>query len=320
MIAHKYRFAFISFMLLLLMLVVACGPVQESAASGSAENADNTDANTAETTTEDSATEGTTTENSAAEKSDQSSTQTTEGTSMKTDSGLEIIMIAEGDGPKPDVGSIVKVHYTGTLEDGTKFDSSVDRGEPIAFPLGQGKVIRGWDEGIALLNKGGKAKLIIPSELGYGAQGAGGGVIPPNATLIFEVELVDIVAGAPAAPQEVADGDYTETESGLKYYDFEEGDGATPTSGQTVEVHYTGWLTDGTKFDSSLDRGEPFTFPIGQGRVIRGWDEGVGSMKVGGKRQLLIPADLGYGAQGAGGGVIPPNAILIFEVELLGVR
>lgn len=109
---------------------------------------------------------------------------------MKTDSGLDIKILEEGNGPKPATGDTVHVHYTGTLEDGTQFDSSHTRGQPIVFPLGQGRVIKGWDEGIALLNKGAKAKLTIPPELGYGVQGAGG-VIPPNATLTFEVELVD---------------------------------------------------------------------------------------------------------------------------------
>ena len=109
------------------------------------------------------------------------------------------------------------------------------------------------------------------------------------------------------------------TESGLKYTDLVVGDGPSPETGQAVTVHYTGWLEDGTKFDSSLDRGQPFTFAIGMGGVIAGWDEGVATMKVGGKRQLVIPSELGYGAQGAGG-VIPPNATLIFEVELLSVK
>ena len=121
------------------------------------------------------------------------------------------------------------------------------------------------------------------------------------------------------SPTAVDPADYTTTNSGLKYYDIVVGDGPSPQPGQTVSAHYTGWLTDGTKFDSSLDRGVPLSFPIGQGSVIAGWDEGLLTMKVGGKRQLLIPPDLAYGANGAGG-VIPPNATLIFEVELLDVQ
>lgn len=112
------------------------------------------------------------------------------------------------------------------------------------------------------------------------------------------------------------------TASGLQYEDTVEGSGAVAQAGQRVSVHYTGWLyrdgVVGKKFDSSKDRGQPFAFPLGGGRVIRGWDEGVAGMKVGGTRRLVIPSDLGYGASGAGG-VIPPNATLLFEVELLGV-
>ena len=115
----------------------------------------------------------------------------------------------------------------------------------------------------------------------------------------------------------------TTTASGLQYTDTVEGNGASPQTGQTCMMHYTGWLYDngakGKKFDSSLDRGQPFEFPIGTGRVIRGWDEGVATMKVGGKRTLIIPPQLGYGPRGAGG-VIPPNATLMFDVELLGVK
>jgi FKBP-type peptidyl-prolyl cis-trans isomerase FkpA len=109
------------------------------------------------------------------------------------------------------------------------------------------------------------------------------------------------------------------TASGLQYEDLSEGTGAAAKAGDSVEVHYTGWLIDGTKFDSSLDRGRPFGFQLGAGRVIKGWDEGVAGMKVGGKRKLVIPSQLGYGARGAGN-VIPPNAQLTFEVELLGIR
>ena len=109
------------------------------------------------------------------------------------------------------------------------------------------------------------------------------------------------------------------TSSGLKYVDQVVGTGEVAVAGKTANVHYTGWLENGKKFDSSVDRGQPFSFPLGAGRVIKGWDEGVQGMKVGGKRKLTIPSDLGYGSRGAGG-VIPPNATLIFDVELLGIR
>lgn len=126
-----------------------------------------------------------------------------------------------------------------------------------------------------------------------------------------------------AATSAMADSKDVKTSSGLVYSDEKVGTGTEATSGKLVSVHYTGWLNDsgkkGKKFDSSLDRGEPFQFPLGGGMVIKGWDEGVQGMKVGGKRTLKIPSALGYGARGAGG-AIPPNADLIFDVELLGVR
>ena len=115
-------------------------------------------------------------------------------------------------------------------------------------------------------------------------------------------------------------GQQVSTPSGLKYTDVTVGSGAEAKSGQTAVVHYTGWLTDGKKFDSSKDRGQPVSFPLGGGRVIKGWDEGVVGMKVGGKRELLIPPELGYGPRGTPGGPIPPNATLKFEVELLDLK
>jgi FKBP-type peptidyl-prolyl cis-trans isomerase len=143
-------------------------------------------------------------------------------------------------------------------------------------------------------------------------------------SLILFFALLCVVSGcgktetsSNSGPAKVS-GQPTTTPSGLQYWDVVVGTGAAATAGSQVSVHYTGWLPSGEKFDSSVDRGQPFSFPLGAGQVIKGWDEGVAGMKVGGKRQLRIPPELGYGARGAGG-VIPPNATLIFDVELLAV-
>ena len=152
--------------------------------------------------------------------------------------------------------------------------------------------------------------------------------IDPPAGLLMALALGITSAGialtcAPSQAMAQAAGKTMTTQSGLKITDTKVGDGATPKTGQTCVMHYTGWLYEngakGKKFDSSVDRGEPFEFAIGAHQVIRGWDEGVATMKVGGKRTLIIPPELGYGARGAGG-VIPPNATLVFDVELLDVK
>ena len=137
------------------------------------------------------------------------------------------------------------------------------------------------------------------------------------ATLSLMFLLASAPAQNPGGPTKVA-GKPTKLPDGLEYWDIKEGTGTAAKKGDKVKVHYTGWLTDGKKFDSSLDRNDPFAFTIDARQVIKGWDEGVAGMKVGGKRQLRIPPELGYGSRGAGG-VIPPNATLIFDVELLGI-
>lgn len=135
--------------------------------------------------------------------------------------------------------------------------------------------------------------------------------------------VIATISRSPSTPANLIAMDNNEnqvtTASGLKYVEIAEGTGETPAPGQTVSVHYTGTLENGKKFDSSRDRNQAFEFQIGEGQVIKGWDEGLSTMKVGGRRKLIIPAELGYGARGAGG-VIPPNATLIFEVELLKVK
>jgi len=238
---------------------------------------------------------------------------------VTTDSGLQYYDIASGTGETAGENSIVATHFSLWVKQDTgdnTFILSSSKTDPISFVVGRGDVVfPGWEEGVLDMAVGGKRLLIIPPELALGE--TGGRDIPPNSTLIMEIELVS--TREPAKMTEVKESDYTVTESGLKFYDIVEGTGATPTQGQSVTVHYTGWLEDGTQFDSSLDKGEPFTFQLGIGSVIAGWDEGVATMKVGGKRQLVIPAELGYGDAGAGN-LIPPGATLIFDVELLGVE
>jgi FKBP-type peptidyl-prolyl cis-trans isomerase len=137
------------------------------------------------------------------------------------------------------------------------------------------------------------------------------------AKLVAAGAVLMLALGTAAAAQD--EPEVVEGKNGLKYIDLVVGEGLDARRGDEVSVHYSGWLEDGTKFDSSLDRGRPFVFPLGRGRVIQGWDLGVAGMKVGGKRKLLIPAKLGYGKRGAGD-AIPPNANLVFEVELLSVK
>ena len=239
-----------------------------------------------------------------------------------TESGLKIVRVkkAEKDAIKPSIGDNVVVPYTGYFEDGKIFDSSVRRGEPITFTLGKGQVIKGWEEGISLLAKGEKARLIIPYNLAYGENGRPP-AIPPKANLIFDVELVDVHKQITAIPFDTKGKDTIKTASGLKYIIVQkaEKNAKKAENGKMVKVHYTGYFKDGRIFDSSVQRGQPFSFKIGGGMVIKGWDEGVALMKVGEKFRFIIPYQLAYGENGYPG-VIPPKTDLIFDIELLEVN
>lgn len=216
--------------------------------------------------------------------------------------------IKVGEGLAAENGDLLLVEYTGKLKDGKEFDSNKietkpERG-PLAFTLGKGQLIKGWEEGLVGIKKGGERSLEIPYDKAYGEDGRPP-IIPPKADLFFEVKLLDIVKAG--------------KEKDLDMKDLQEGTGAEAKKGNKVKVHYTGTLVNGKKFDSSKDRDEPFEFQLGAGQVIAGWDQGVAGMKVGGKRMLRIPPQLGYGERGAGRD-IGPNQVLLFEVELLGVK
>ncbi len=234
---------------------------------------------------------------------------------MKTASGLEYTIKEKGTGKKPQAGDKVVVHYTGKLTNDTVFDSSVGRGQPFTFKLGVGQVIKGWDEAFQLLQVGDKATIKFGPELGYGAQAQG--KIPSNSTLIFDVELLDVIEGV--RPWDGKGKDTITTASGLKYIMFERKAGEKVTAGSKATVHYSGYFTDGKMFDSSVERGQPFGLKVGVGQVIPGWDEGLQLLHVGEKAKFIIPYQLAYGEQGRPP-QIPAKSDLIFDVEILGVQ
>ncbi len=234
--------------------------------------------------------------------------------STTTESGLTYIEIEEGEGIEVKPGDIVEVHYTGTLEDGTKFDSSLDRGQPLSFTVGKGEMIPGFDEGVGMMKEGGKAELVIPPDLGYGEAGSGSGAVPPNAIITFEVELLTV--DRPDPPQEVAEAEYEILDNGLKYYDLSVGDGVSLEYGKMAVIHFTMWDDDGIRLQDSAEMGQPALIPMQQGIQSGGIVEGISTMNIGGTRQLVIPPEIGFGDQGD---LVNPNPTLIFEVELLAV-
>lgn len=241
---------------------------------------------------------------------------------MQLKSGLGIEILDEGTGVEVDSGDLVAVHYTGTLKStGEVFDSSYERGKPFEFPVGKGRVIKGWDEGIAKLRGGAKAKLDIPANLAYGSRA--NGKIPANSDLIFEVEVVTVHKRPKPKGHVRFDTTGIEavtTNSGLKYYIIEAGQGPAAEVGKMAKVHYAGYFKDGgQQFDGSFDRGVPFDVAVGKGMVIPGWDEGISLLHEGTKAVLVIPSYLAYGERGYPD-IIPPNADLIFDVQVVSVK
>ncbi|HPS62023.1 MAG TPA: FKBP-type peptidyl-prolyl cis-trans isomerase [Bacteroidales bacterium] len=272
-----------------------------------------------------------------------------------TASGLYYIETQAGKGAKIDSGQWVKTHFSVSLIDGKQLFSTRDRGEPMDIECGKRFDTQGFDEGLAMMLKGAKATFIVPSKIAFGENGKSN-IIPPYSTVIYDVEVLDVISkavhdkemkekhkrdsveqavkqkemSAKAEVNKKQEGDLMKkyladhkitakpTASGLIYVEKVKGTGAKAVPGKKVKVHYTGTLLNGTKFDSSRDRNQPFEFVLGQGQVIKGWDEGIALMNVGGKATLIIPSKIAYGERDMG--QIPPFSTLVFDVELMDVK
>ena len=235
---------------------------------------------------------------------------------IQTPSGVKIQIVKHGKGEKVENENIVRLHYIGKLTDGTIFDSSIQRDKPIQIIVGRGQTIKGWEEAMPYLHEGDKAILTIPPELGYGAQDLG--IIPPQSTLIFEIDLLEVVQASSYEPLNTAGLDTLELDSGLKIIIAKIGKGPKATFGRQVVAHYTGYLPDGKIFDSSYLHGQPISFQLGSGQVIKGWDEAFSLLPQGTKARLIIPPHLAYGNNDVGS--IPAGSTLIFDVEVVDVK
>jgi len=249
-----------------------------------------------------------------------------------TESGLQYFDETVGEGRDAKVGDLISINFKGWIvkdstnlftdwaKDSTRLPyligDSYRQGQIVKFVLGEDAFIRGTDEGIVGMKPNGKRMIVIPSELAYGEKGVG--PVPPNSDLKVLIELLDVKDPVVTELWDVDQTKLKTSESGLMYVIIEEGEGDIATDGNVVTVHYTGFLKDGTKFDSSVERDEPFSFVVGNKQVIAGWDEGIRLLKKGGKARFVIPPSLGYGEITAG--KIPPNSTLLFDVELLDVK
>ncbi|MEW6467608.1 MAG: FKBP-type peptidyl-prolyl cis-trans isomerase [Bacteroidota bacterium] len=233
---------------------------------------------------------------------------------VKLPSGVKFIEVVKGKGPeKLSTGDLLTINYSGYLPDGKMFNSSFDMDKPFRYRIGNG--LKGLDEAMLKLKKGSKARVVIPYMLAFGEQGVKG-AIPPKTDVIYDVEILEVVK-----PFETKGKDTVTTASGLKYIVVSKAmGGAQAAPGKTVKVHYTGFLTDGMVFDSSIERDQPIEFVLGQTPIIKGWEEGIALMNVGDKIRFIIPSHLGYGDMGQPQAKIPPKATLLFDVELVEVK
>lgn len=246
-----------------------------------------------------------------------------------TESGLYYKFEKENEGNVPVLGSTARVKFNARILGGDELGSSDKLGEYYDIEYGKGTVLRGLEEGIGLMAIGDKAQFVLPYSLAYGEIAYG--TIPAYSNLIFDVELLDILApeAADQSHVEKANAEFDnylkdnkikgeKQECGLVYVCNKKGSGACPVAGQTVTVHYTGKLMDGRVFDSSVERGEPISFVLGQGKVIQGWEKGIALMKKGEKSTLIIPFNLAYGNRRTGS--IPPYSNLVFDVEIIDIK
>jgi peptidylprolyl isomerase len=250
------------------------------------------------------------------------------------ESGLQYMDDSLGTGREAKTGDLVSIHFKGWMvpkdtaselfsdwsADQTKSKLSLGdskmRNQPIKFIISTGSFIKGTDEGIVGMKTGGIRTMIIPSKLAYGE--AGVGFIPPNTDLKVVIELLEVKDKGVAEKWDVDSTLFKTTASGLKYAIISQGEGPAVEAGKVVTVHYSGYLQDGTLFDSSIERDEPIQFVVGQGQVIPGWDEGMLLLKKGDRARFIIPPQLGYGEMPLE--KIPANSTLIFDTEIVDVK
>ena len=261
-----------------------------------------------------------------------------------TATGIYFIEKAAGTGMKIDSGCQVKLHFRVSLIDGKEIFSSFNRPDPLQFVYGRRFDTPGLDEGVGMMKKGGKATIVVPSSMAFGEMGRGN-FVPPFSTVVYDVEIVDVLSKAQYEKEQadqkkkeeeekekakqgesvllqkyLKDNNITvkPTATGLYYIEKAKGTGPKPVPGKKVKVHYTGTLLNGKKFDYSRDRNEPFEFTLGKGEVIKGWDEGIALMNQGGKAILIVPSTIAYGDRSMGD--ITPYSTLVFDVELIEVK